>query len=109
MTVEQTDIIDGIGMEPGGSRVAMLISDHLGWGDPNDLSVRAAKIEAYVGIVLSRSLADHYPPAADKPVVIRLIYKQVPNDEGARFLASVTKQLQATGIGFEHGSLMLDY
>lgn len=109
MTVEQTDIIDGIGIEPGGSTVAMLISDHLGWDDPNDLSVRAAKIEAYVGIILSRSLADHYPPAADKPVVIKLVYKQVPNDQGARFLASVAKQLQVTGIRFEHGRLMLDY
>lgn len=109
MTVEQNDVIDGIGLEPGGLAVAMLISDHLGWSNPRDIAVRAAKIEAYADVVLSGSLADHYPPAAEKPVLIKLIYKQSPNDEGARFLASVAKQLQAVGIGFEHTSLPLDY
>ena len=109
MTVDQNDIIDGIGLEPSGLAVAMLISDHLGWSNPSDMAVRAAKIEAYADAVLSGSLADHYPPAAEKPVLIRLIYKETPNDEGARFLASVAKQLQAVGIGFEHSSLMLEY
>jgi hypothetical protein len=40
---------------------------------------------------------------------VRLVYRDLPNDQAQRFLSGIGDQLKAVGIGFEHRSLPHDY
>jgi hypothetical protein len=52
MSIEQADIVDGIGIRPDGA-VEMPISDHLEWDGDQHLQLLAAKVEAYANSALS--------------------------------------------------------
>jgi hypothetical protein len=101
MTVEQTDVVDGIGLGRDGSNVVMLISDHLEWTDPGHLKMIGAKVEAYANVVRSGQISASYPDAKGNAVVIQLVCKYPPDDAGLQCLASIAEQLEGAGIGFE--------
>ncbi|WP_426014022.1 DUF6572 domain-containing protein [Caulobacter sp. DWR2-3-1b2] len=101
MSVENANVIDGLGLSKGGSCVEMLISDHLPWRDPNHFSFIEAKVEAYANAYLSGQLVETLPSAEGKPALIRLVWKYQPDDEATRFLNDVRQQLIGVGIEFE--------
>ena len=102
MTVEQADIVDGIGVRRDGSAVEMTISDHLEWDDPRHAGLLAAKIEAYANAFLSGELARSYPAATGKPACIKLVYLHSPSREAERLLNNIAQHLSDVGIGFSH-------
>ena len=55
MSIEQADVIDGIGVRPD-EAVEMLISDHLQWDDEQHLELLATKVETYANAGLSGEL-----------------------------------------------------
>jgi hypothetical protein len=73
MSVEQADVIDGLGLRSDGT-VEMLISDHLEWGGEQHLQLLAAKIDAYANAALSGQLVQSYPAAEGKQVRIKLVW-----------------------------------
>ena len=101
MTVEQTDVVDGIGLGRDGSNVVMLISDHHEWTDPEHLRMIGAKVEAYANAALSGQISASFPAAKGKPFVIQLVCKYPPDDAGLQCLAAIAGQLEGVGIGFE--------
>ncbi len=105
MTVEQADVIDGVGMRTDGSGVELLISDHLGWETPHHFDAIATKIDAYVHAIRSGQLDDVYPAAGRMPTFITLVWQHAPSGEAVRFLASISQQLEEIGIGFTHKAL----
>jgi len=105
MSVEQADVIDGVGLQADGTVVEMLISDHLEWSDPQHLQLLAAKVEAYANAALSGQLAESYAPAEGKKVCIKLVWQHVPNADAARFFEGVEKQLNSVGIAFAQTAL----
>ena len=109
MSIQRSDVIDGIGLEHADEQVVMLISDHLAWDDPTHVPLLATKIEAYASATLSGQLADSYPQAAGKSTIIRLIYEKLPDTAALRFLSTIKDQLQLAGIAFEHLPLPPNY
>lgn len=109
MSIQRSDVIDGIGLENVGEKVVMLISDHLAWDDPAHVSLLATKIEAYASAMLSGQLADSYPQATGKSTIIRLIYEKLPDAAALCFLSMIEDQLRIAGIGFEHMPLPSNY
>lgn len=109
MSVENADVIDGIGLRKDGSCIEMLISDHLEWGDPSHLSLLAAKVEAYANAFLSGQVTGTLPAAQGKSAVIRLVWKHEPDLEAARLFSLVQQQLAGAGIGFEASPLPVAY
>jgi hypothetical protein len=103
MTVEQIDVVDGVGLSRDGSVVELLISDHLGWNDPRHIQALAGKVEAYANAALSGQLVQAYPLAEGKQACIRLVYEYAPDSSAKRFLTPLREQLATTGIEFEHG------
>jgi hypothetical protein len=99
MSIEQADVIDGIGVRPDGA-VEMLISDHLDWDDGRHLQLLAAKVEAYANSALSGELVQSYPAAEGKQVCIKLVWQHVPNAGAAQFFEALEGQLRAAGIEF---------
>ena len=104
MTVEQNDIIDGVGVERDGSAVVLVISDHLPW-DAEHIRVLRGKLEAYVDAVLSGRLAHSYPAATGKPVVIDLVWREEPTPVARTFLASAREQIGRAGMMLRDGPL----
>jgi hypothetical protein len=108
MSVEQADVIDGLGVRPDGA-VEMLISDHLDWDDDQHLPLLAAKVEAYANAALSGQLVQSYPPAEGRPVSIKLVWQHIPNAAAARFFETLQGQLKTVGIDFEPVALPEGY
>ena len=104
MSVEQADVVDGVGLDQDGY-VEMLISDHLDWNDPRHIDLLAAKVEAYVGAVLSGQLVQSYPAAEGKPVRINLVWQHVPSGDAPRFFETAGQQLSSVGIQFKQTAL----
>ena len=108
MSVEQTDIIDGLGVAADGA-VEMLISDHLEWDNERHLEQLATKIEAYAGVIISGQLAEIYPAAEGRAVRIKLVWQHVPTAAAARVFETLEAQLRNVGIGFTQTALPSDY
>ena len=108
MTVEQSGVIDGMGIMPDGSLVEMLISDHLPWDDTRHFELLAAKIEAYVGFIQSGQVVETMPAANGKPVRITVVWMHEPTLEAAQFFRSIAEQLKPVGIGFNAMTLPKD-
>jgi hypothetical protein len=109
MSIERSDIIDGVGITRDGSSVEMLISDHLEWGDARHLALIAAKVEAYANAALSDQLVGSFPAAIGKAVCISLIWENAPDAEGIRFLQDIAQQVAAAGLKFSHRPLPQGY
>ena len=99
MSLEQADIIDGLGVRPDGV-LEMLISDHLEWDDDQHLQLLAAKVEAYASAALSGQLVQSYPAAEGKRVCIKLVWQHIPNAAAAQFFDTLQEQLRGVGIDF---------
>ena len=108
MSVEQADVIDGLGIGADGA-AEMLISDHLEWDNERHLELLAAKIEAYANAALSGQLVDVYPAAEGKPVRIKLVWQHVPDAAASRFFEAVGGQLRSAGIEFSQTALPSGY
>jgi hypothetical protein len=104
MSVEQADVIDGLGVRPDGV-VEMLISDHLEWDDDEHLQLLAAKVEAYANAALSGQLVQSYPAAEGKQVCIKLVWQHIPNNAAANFFDTLQEQLRGVGIDFSPAAL----
>jgi|SRR5580698_4350364 hypothetical protein len=109
MTVEQTDVVDGIGTTTDGKEAVLLISDHLAWDRPDHIEKLSAKIEAYANVILNGGLKDLVPDAANKVGAIQVVYEHPPSKLGCEFLVLVEKQLADIGIKLRHGILPAGY
>lgn len=108
MSVEQPDVIDGLGVRSDGA-VELLISDHLEWDGDRHFQLLAAKVEAYVNAALSGQLTQTYPAAEGKRVCIKLVWQQLPNAAAARFFAALQEQLRSVDIDFAPVALPKEY
>jgi hypothetical protein len=104
MTVEQTDVVDVMGIENRSGRVVLTISDHLPW-DESHYSLLEAKLRSYVGFIEGGQLLEAYPDALARGVEIRVVYQEKPPPEAERFLAAADTALQERGISLSHGPL----
>jgi len=83
--------------------VLLTVSDHPTWEDTEaHLSLLQRKIESYVDFIRSGQLAEQRPDSAETLVVIDVIMKHSPNEDGIVFHRNARKQTQELGIQLAH-------
>lgn len=106
MTIEQTDKVDGMGIDRSANELVLLISDHLLWHEEEThLSSLEKKLGAYLAFISSRQYLETLPQARDLPIRIRLLHEHVPTVSAQETLRSVEERLLRMGIRFSYGSL----
>ncbi|MFD3262736.1 DUF6572 domain-containing protein [Phenylobacterium ferrooxidans] len=106
MSIENAEIIDGLGTDKIRGEATLLISDHWPWSDePAHFALLEAKISRYIDFVTSGQIFEQMPNARGLPICIKLIHQHDPSVSAARFLEAAGQQLAELGLRFSHASL----
>jgi hypothetical protein len=108
MGVEQTTVIDAIGIDKVSGAVHLTIADALAW-DAAHLRLLQEKLNAYLAFVESGELYTAYPSAAERPVVLDLRLRHRPDAEATRFLEQARGLIGAAGFALQYGPLASGY
>lgn len=99
MSVEQTDVIDIISLDPETGHVVLTISDHLDWSDSiAHQTLLQNKFNAYLAFVESGEILTQYPAAKDRAVVFRVVFQTAPDESGCAFLKRATEVIKSAGF-----------
>jgi hypothetical protein len=108
MAIDQTNVVDFIGIDPEGDEAQLIITDHLGWneGEEQDLKhmyLLQEKVNSYIGFIESGEIFTTYPKARGKKIIVRVVAKHEMNDGGKDFFKKIEGALLASGhlITFE--------
>ena len=100
MSIEDSQKIDVISIDKEGN-VVLTISDHLEWDESNEnLLILQNKINFYLASIENRNLYEQYPEAKDRKIIISIIAKFRPNDDGELFLQQARATLNSAGYAF---------
>ena len=103
MAVDQSKVIDLIGVDIATGEVILTISDHLDWKDGQEhLLALQEKLNTYLAFVESGELVASYPDAKERAVVIKVLFKFRPDEMGLQFLAGVKEAIRSAGLSFRH-------
>lgn len=108
MTVDNSRIIDAIGIDKTSDEVVLTIVDHLDWDDPiQHLQILQAKLNRYLGFLESDEIAESYPAGIGKAVRIDLIFIHDPSENAAEFLTTAVRVVRENGHAFAWRSATL--
>jgi len=98
MSVEETSVIDIIGIDQTG-QVVLTISDHLDWSDTiAHQKVLQEKLNRYLAFVESGEIIESYPDARNRTVAFRVVFKFPPDASGRSFLNKVEAVIESAGF-----------
>jgi hypothetical protein len=99
MTVENSDVIDVIGIDNKSGEVILTVSDHLDWSDTvqHQLTLQK-KFNAYLAFVESGEILERYPDSKGKSVAFRVVFKYQPEKQGQQFLERARLVLESAGF-----------
>lgn len=106
MSIEQTNVVDFIGIEESTGRVVLTISDHLPWDDDEHFPLLQEKLNRYLAFIESGEIHESYPEASGRMPVIDLVLKHRPGEEVVRLLELAKEQIEGGDIEFRYGALM---
>ena len=90
MAIEETDVVDAIGVDDVSGKVVMTIADHLDWKEePLHLEALRDKFNAYLRAIQDGDLVNSYPEAEGRSVVIELVTRVPLPEVGLKFLEHV--------------------
>lgn len=99
MSVDQTDVVDAVGMDPETGRVTLLLSDHLDWEDAEaHTRLLQEKLATYVAFVVSGQLVESFPEAHGRRVHVQLYHLFAHSPEGAGVIATAQAVLAKHGL-----------
>lgn len=108
MTIDQTNVVDSIGLGPEKEEVQLIITDHRAWAgrdreDMEHMYLLQEKINTYLRFIESGEIYTAYPQARGRASVIRIIAKYNMSEGAREFFNTVQKTLLAAGhrITFE--------
>lgn len=97
MSVEQSDVIDAIGLDKASGAVVLTISNHLSWDDRNILILQD-KINAYLGFIEDGGLFETYPESKGRKVVVDVVCKYPLSEKALSFMEKIRALLHAVGV-----------
>lgn len=102
MTIEQTEVVDAIGIERSTGHIVLSISDHLDWVDVERHStLMREKVDSYLRFVSSGEIFQSYPKARSRQVVIRVYCKYRIPDNVEQLLLNWRKIAESFGAMLE--------
>ena len=108
MGVEQTTVIDAIGIDKVSGAVHLTIADALEW-DAGHLRLLQDKLNTYLAFVESGELYSAYRGAAGRPVVFDVRLRHRPDAEATRFLEQARALVGKAGFALQYGPLAGGY
>ena len=105
MTIEQADVIDGMGTDKVTGALVLTISDHLGWDNPLDYhrDCLKRKLGAYIQFIESGQIRELHPEP--KSPTVRIFLLRRPSEEGQKMLAAARAVLSGRGYPLSYGPL----
>jgi hypothetical protein len=102
VSIEQLDVVDIVSIDKTG-HVVLTISDHLDWSNTvAHQTALQAKFNKYLAFVESGEILERYPDAKGRPVVIKVVFKHRPDQEGWRFLTRARDVIESAGFSLRH-------
>lgn len=100
MSVDQTNVIDAIGIDKVTGDLVMTIADHLEWSgsDSDHLMLLQEKLNTYLSFVESGEVFEVYPDAKGRAVLIDVVCKYPLNQQAQRFYSRVSQIVDAAGL-----------
>lgn len=110
MTIEDTQTLDGAGIDEDTNETVLVISDHLSWQNEGEhFTLLEKKLSSYIDFVRSGQIYEVLPSSRGLPIRIRLIHEHAPTSSALAFLRAAQKQLAEIGFNFSHQSLPEGY
>ena len=103
MTIEDAEKIDVIAINEEGTRLSLVISDHLEWGPDRTtahLAMLQDKINLYYAYLQSDEFVSHYPNADEMVLAIEVVFLHQPDEAAIKFLDYVGNELPTNGYEF---------
>jgi hypothetical protein len=108
LSIDQTDVIDFIGVDSANNEAQLIISDHLEWNcgeklDKEHMYMLEEKVNTYLTFIESGEIYESYPKSRNRSLVIRLIGKYDMCESAMLFFRRVEDALSKRGhkITFE--------
>jgi hypothetical protein len=99
MSVEQTDVVDILGIDRETGHVVLTISDHLDCSDSvKHQTILQKKLNTYLAFVESGEILGQYPEAKDRPVAFRVVFQVPPDESGRAFVARAREAIESAGF-----------
>lgn len=88
MSIDQTDTIDFVHLDPASDTVFLSIADPLSWSEreAEHLLMLQEKLNTYLEYIEGNQLRTEFPDFQGKKIVIRLFGAHPPSDQAKRFL-----------------------
>lgn len=102
MSVDQTEIIDLMGIDNSSGNLELIVNDRLEWKNKEHLLLLQEKINNYLKFIESGEVYIAYPNAQGRNIVIHLVCKHSPDCNGIVFLNQVTSTIKETGMTFKY-------
>ena len=98
MTIEQTEVVDFIGIDE--KRANLLILDDLEWGldDEEHLFLLQEKVNSYLRFFENGEMHEKYPNSLGKNVEFEIAFKFFPSEKCEWFLEQLKPILSGAGI-----------
>lgn len=100
MTVEDSEKIDIISIDPKSDEVVLTIADHLDWSDEYEhLLTLQTKLNAYLSFIHSGEILHSYPKARNRRAVIDIAFKHEPPPIATEFVMRAAESAAEIGVG----------
>ena len=108
MSIDDPNVIDGVGIDKECGHLRLLITDHYEWKQrENDIDEKEhllllqEKINAYLGFLESKQYMETYPDTEFKLAIIEIRFKYDITENCEKFLQAVQNQVGGYGIKIE--------
>jgi hypothetical protein len=110
MSVDQTNVVDSIGIDIATGDVVLTITDHLEWtgSDNEHLLLLQEKLNTYLSFVESGEIFETYPDAKGRAVLIDVVCRWALNQQAQGFYSQVTPIVEGAGMKLQHRLFISD-
>ena len=110
MAIDQPDVVDLVTIDKLSGDVLLSISDHLPWGDLESahLVLLQSKLNRYLSFVESGDMVGRFPETSGRKIVINLVCKFPPSEEGINLIRNATAAIRQAGFDLRVKTLATD-
>ncbi len=102
MSLEQSNVIDALGIDEASGRVVLVIRHNDPWdGSGQQLYLLQEKLNAYLSFALDGEMASEYPDFVTRRLGVRIDCSTAPDPRTMHLLGHVRRQLQFQEIDLE--------
>lgn len=104
MSVDQTNVVDAIGIDDVIGDVVLTITDQLEWSesDNDHLLLLQEKLNTYLRFVESGEMLEAYPIAKGRSVLIDVVCKYPLSQQAQEFYSQVAQIIESAGMKLRH-------